>query len=166
MDKFEEYKLFVEDTGRFTERRQTVTNIYVAVNSIILSAIALLVKDAGLAPFWRSFVVILVLMAGIIICLQWDRLILKYKRLVGFRIDQLRAMEDHQDMAGCHRMYHAEDLLYPRDTHGNPIPGQGLNIYLRPRAMAPQGVPCRVRPFLPWVGDRPLFGPAQLDPVQ
>ena len=39
MDKFEEYKLFVEDTARFTDRRQTVSNIYVAVNSIILSAI-------------------------------------------------------------------------------------------------------------------------------
>jgi len=38
MDKFEEYKLFVEDTARFTDRRQTVNNIYVAVNSIILGA--------------------------------------------------------------------------------------------------------------------------------
>jgi hypothetical protein len=46
-DVFEEYKLFVEDTARFTERRQTVNNTYVAVNSIILSAIALLVKDVS-----------------------------------------------------------------------------------------------------------------------
>ena len=48
VNKFEEYKLFVEDTARFTDRRQMVTNIYVAVNTILLSAVALLVKDAGL----------------------------------------------------------------------------------------------------------------------
>ena len=34
-DKFEEYKLFVDDTARFTERRQTVSNIYVGVNSLL-----------------------------------------------------------------------------------------------------------------------------------
>jgi hypothetical protein len=46
VDAFEEYKLFVEDTARFTDRRQTVTNICVTINSVLLSAVALLVKDA------------------------------------------------------------------------------------------------------------------------
>jgi hypothetical protein len=138
MNKFEEYKLFVEDTARFTDRRQTVTNIYVAVNSIILSGIAFLVKDAGYVPLWRAFVVMLVLVAGIFICLQWDRLIYKYKQLVGLRIDQLRKMEKLPEMASCHKMYHAEDKLYPRDENGNVIPGKGLNISDRER-------------WLPWV---------------
>jgi hypothetical protein len=35
-DKFEEYKLFIEDTARFSERRQTVTKTYITVNSAIL----------------------------------------------------------------------------------------------------------------------------------
>ena len=133
MNKFEEYKLFVEDAARFSERRQTVSNIYVAVNTIILSAIALLVKDAGLDPVWRAFVIVLVLAAGIVICLQWDRLIYKYKELVRFRIEQLRKIEEHPEMANSHRMYHAEDALYPRDAGGNPIPGQSLNISDRER---------------------------------
>lgn len=47
VDKFEEYKLFIEDTARFSERRQNVGSTYIAVNSIILSAIAFPVKDSG-----------------------------------------------------------------------------------------------------------------------
>lgn len=47
-DKFEEYKFFIDDTARFSERRQKVGSTYVAVNSIILSAIAFLVKDSEL----------------------------------------------------------------------------------------------------------------------
>ena len=34
-NKFEEYKLFVEDTARLSDRRQTISNIYVTVNSIL-----------------------------------------------------------------------------------------------------------------------------------
>jgi len=128
VDKFEEYKLFVEDTARFSERRQTVANIYVAVNSLLLSAIAFLVKDAGLVPVWRGYVSFLLLGAGIIICMQWYQLIIKYKELVRFRINQLREIENDPAMAGCHCMYHREDELYPRDEHDQPIPGQGLNI--------------------------------------
>ena len=128
MNKFDEYKLFVEDTARFSERRQTVTNIYVAVNSIILTGISFLVKDAGFIPLWRAFVVMLILTAGSFICLQWGRLINKYKLLVGFRIDQLRLMEEHPDMANSHKMYHAEDFLYPRDPQSQVISGKGLNI--------------------------------------
>ncbi|MCP4366804.1 MAG: hypothetical protein GY797_01630, partial [Deltaproteobacteria bacterium] len=54
MDKFDEYKLFVEDTGRFIANRQGVNNIYVAVNSIVLSASAFMVKDIDfLVARWR-----------------------------------------------------------------------------------------------------------------
>jgi ABC-type sugar transport system permease subunit len=132
-DRFEEYRLFVEDTARFTERRQTVNNTYVAVNSIILSAIALIVKDVSASNFWRALIVIPVLVAGIVICLQWTRLILKYKGLVGFRMEELRAIEDLDDMADSSKMYHAEDRLYPRDKQGNIIAGQGLNFSDRER---------------------------------
>ncbi len=133
MDKFEEYKLFVEDTARFSDRRQTVNNIYVVVNSIILSAMAFLVKDAGLDHLWRSIVIMLVMIVGIIICLQWDRLILRYKRLIGFRFDELRIMEDSPEMDKSHKMYHQEDKLFPRDSLGKIIPGEGLNISDRER---------------------------------
>ena len=71
ISKFEEYKLFAEDTARFSERRQKVGSTYVAVNSIILSAIALLMKDSGLTGRWQLLVVLPLLVAGITICLSW-----------------------------------------------------------------------------------------------
>jgi len=124
VDKFEEYKLFVEDTARFTDRRQTVTNIYVAVNTIMLSAVALLVTQAGLQRWLMAVAGFTVLAGGISVCLFWRQLIDKYKKLVALRIDELRKMEELPEMSGCQRMYHAEDRLYPRDAQGRGVPGR------------------------------------------
>ena len=127
-NKFEEYKLFVEDTARFSERRQKVSSTYVAVNSIIISAVALLVKDVGVGTPWQALVVMPVLVAGVVICLQWKQLILKYKMLVGLRLDELRIIEELPEMADSSKMYHVEDRLYPRDERGELKPGEGLNL--------------------------------------
>jgi len=127
VSKFEEYKLFVEDTARFTDRRQMVTNIYVAINTVLLSGVALLV-DGGLENWVMLLAAEAILAGGIAVCLFWRQLIHKYKALVGLRIRELRRMEEAPEMTGCHRMYHAEDELYPRDENGEMIKGQGLNI--------------------------------------
>lgn len=133
INKFEEYKLFIEDTARFSDRRQTVNNIYVAVNSIMLCAMAFFAKDARLDHYWQAFVIILVMIAGIVICLQWDRLIFTYKKLIKLRFEELRVMEKSPEMADSHKMYHQEDKLYPQDSHDKPILGKGLNISDRER---------------------------------
>jgi hypothetical protein len=127
-DKFEEYKLFIEDTARFSERRQKVGSTYVAVNSIILSAIAFLVKDSGFTGQWQLLVVLPLLVAGMTICLSWRQLILNYKKLVNLRIDRLRAMEELPEMEGSSQMYHAEDELYPRSGQGERKRRKGLNF--------------------------------------
>ncbi len=127
-DKFEEYKLFIEDTARFSERRQKVGSTYVAVNSIILSAIAFLVKDSGLTGRWQLLVVLPLLIAGMTICLSWRQLILNYKKLVNLRIDRLRAMEELPEMQSSSKMYHAEDELYPRSSQGERKRRRGLNF--------------------------------------
>ncbi len=128
VNRFEEYKLFVEDAARFTDRRQTANSLHIAANSAVLAAAAFLVKDAGLPPLWRVITVGLVLAAGVVVCLQWIGLINKYQKLVKLRIDQLRAMEETKEMAGCWQMYHKEDGLYPRDAKGELIPGKGLDM--------------------------------------
>ncbi|MGH9847893.1 MAG: RipA family octameric membrane protein [Blastocatellia bacterium] len=127
-NKFEEYKLFVEDTARFSERRQSVNNSYVTINSIILTALAFLVKDAGFDRPWQAFAVIPVSFAGAIICWRWMMVINNYKKLVDFRINQLRIIESDPDMAGCHRMYHAEDEIYPRNAGGKTITHKALSF--------------------------------------
>ena len=128
MDKFEEYKLFVEDSARFTERRQAISNTYVTVNSLLLAAIGLLIKELGGRGIWTLLLPLPLVVAGVAVSLWWRQLIHKYKALVGLRIEALREMEELPEMAGSVKMYHVEDKLYPRDAEGKMIPGEGLNI--------------------------------------
>lgn len=125
-EKFEEYKLFVDDTARLSERRQTASNIYVAVNSLLLAAIGLLIKDLDARGLCTLLLPLPLITAGIAVSLWWRQLIRKYKKLVGLRIDTLREMED--EMPESVKMYHVEDKLYPRDEDGEVIPGKGLNF--------------------------------------
>ena len=126
--KFDEYKMFIEDTARFTERRQNTSNLYITINSLVLTAIVFVVKDLEADPLSRLLLLLPVMAAGIIVSLWWRQLIRKYKELVGLRINMLRKMEDSSDLAGIERMYHAEDVLYPRDAQGNMIKGVMLNF--------------------------------------
>jgi hypothetical protein len=49
----EEYNLYVEDTSRLSDRRQMISNIYTTVNSILLVAVGLLIKDLRLGYNWK-----------------------------------------------------------------------------------------------------------------
>lgn len=126
IDEFEEYKFFVDDTSRFSERRQTISNIYMAVNSLLLAAIGLLIKDLTIQSSWNWILSIPLIIAGIAVSKWWSQLIIGYKKLIAFRIKVLRNMEDK--MPNSVKMYHQEDALYPLDENGDPIPGEGLNL--------------------------------------
>ncbi len=128
IEAFEEYKLFVQDTARLSDRRQTVTNTYVAVNSLLLGAISFLLRDAAKGQWWGLLLALPLLIAGIVISRFWGQFIYKYKTLIGLRLDTLRSMENQPEMSGSVRMYHVEDAIYPRDEDSQMIPGRGLNI--------------------------------------
>lgn len=126
--KFEEYKMFIEDTARFTERRQNTSNLYVTINSLVLTAIMFVGNDLEADSVSKLLLLLPVIAAGIAISSWWRQLIKKYKQLVGFRITRLREMEDHVDLEGIERMYHAEDELYPRHADGKIVIGVRLNF--------------------------------------
>ena len=126
--KFEEYKTFIDDTARFTERRQNISNLYVTINTLIFAVIAFLIKDIGLEQLWLILLPLPLIVAGVYVCHWWEQLIRKYKLLVGLRIDALREMEESAELAGLAKIYHLEDRLFPRDDEGNMIKGQGLNF--------------------------------------
>ncbi len=128
VNRFEEYKLFVQDTAKLSDRRQTVTNTYIAVNSLLLGAMSFLIKDAASGQWWGLILALPLMAGGAIVCVFWRQFLVKYKSLIGLRIDTLRDMEDLPEMEGSVRMYHVEDAIYPRDEEGNMIPGKGLNF--------------------------------------
>ena len=126
--KFDEYKTFVSDTARFTDRRQNTSNLYITVNSLLLTAIAFIVKDANLKDFWVLFFLIPLLIAGISVSLWWKQLLNKYKLLTRLRFRILREMEEQDGLEGIEGMYHREDILYPRHEDGSVKQGEGLNF--------------------------------------
>ena len=64
-DKYDEYKFLVEDTSRFTDRRQRASTLYTSVNSILLAAISLLVKDLDLLDALTAFAALVIVAAGV-----------------------------------------------------------------------------------------------------
>jgi len=126
---FDEYKFWVEDTSRFSERRTRVPSTYVTINSVILGAIAFLLKETKFVIGWEAAVIMPLLLAGIIACLAWSQNILNYKMLVNLRINRLRAMEELPEMEGRLKMYHAEDVLLPRTGQGERPKVAGLGLY-------------------------------------
>jgi hypothetical protein len=125
---FEEYALFIEDTARLQDRRQTVTNIYIAINTILLSAVGLLLSGEGPQDWIRFVGAVVISATGIAVCVFWQQLVTKYKDLIRIRFRELRLMEDLPAMKGCVQMYHKEDELYPVDEQGAAIQTKGLNF--------------------------------------
>ena len=124
IDKFDEYALIIEDTARFTERRQTISNNYVAINSLLLAGIGVLIKDVGMQGTWVLLLPLPLVAAGIAVSLWWRQLILRNKALVRLRMKVLHEMETR--LPGAEMIYHREDELYPRDEAGRAIPQKGL----------------------------------------
>lgn len=129
--KFDEYRLFIDDTARFSERRQNVGNTFVAVNSLLLTAIAFLVKDSGVRDYGLMVTILPIplVVAGVLVCIWWRQIILKYKELIRLRMRELQAMESLPEMHGCQEIYHKEnEELYKRNTAGVPLPLGRLNF--------------------------------------
>jgi hypothetical protein len=127
-DRFREYQHLVTDTGRITDRRQTNSNIFVAVNSLLLAAIGILIKDIGGASPWTLLLPLPLIAAGFVDALWWRQLIRQYRALIALRIETLRRIEEMPEMAQSVKIYHSEDQLYPRNADGGLIPGRGLNF--------------------------------------
>jgi len=114
--KFDEYRLFVEDTARFSERRQTVTNTYITVNGALIGLITFLVKDARLTNWWLVIAMLPLIVAGVAVCSFWYRLLATYRTLLDFRFEQLEEMERSEALQGCHGMYNLEAKRFYRQA--------------------------------------------------
>jgi len=122
----EEYKLFVEDTARLSERRQTAANTYVTVNGAVIGFITYLATGADLNNWWFSLAVLPIIIAGIMVCVFWRQSIQKYKALINLRFKVLREMEEKID--GSTMVFHREDELYPQHPADASQHNKGLNI--------------------------------------
>jgi hypothetical protein len=112
---FEQYQLIVEDTARLSDRRQTINNIYLSANSLLLGGIALLVQQSGVKNLADLPLIFLLVCAGMVLCFDWSRLIENYRKLLALRFNLLKKIEARSDFPAPIQTYTEEELLYPND---------------------------------------------------
>ena len=125
----ESYKLIAEDLGRIREQRTRSIGSYITINSVILAACALLIRESGFAiGFSLALLLGLLLAAGVIVSLQWRALIREYEILVRVRVGALERIEDRDEMEAIPKVFSetAEELT--QTSH----PWMAKFFYVRP----------------------------------
>jgi hypothetical protein len=112
---FEQYQLVVEDTARLTDRRQTINNIYLSANSLLLGGIAVLAQTSGIKNVADILLIFLLVCAGTVLCIDWSRLIESYRKLLALRFELLKKIESRPDFPAPVHIYTEEEVLYPSD---------------------------------------------------
>lgn len=126
----DQYEQVIEDTAKLTDRRQTVNNLYLSANSLLLGGIALLAQG-GITTIFSITLIVLISIVGGVLCFDWRRLIETYRRLVRLRVGILKEIEatDTFMAAGCVPVYHREDALYQRGKDGKTIDGEKKPVF-------------------------------------
>lgn len=107
-NKFDEYKFFTESTEHLSERRQEATKTYLSVNTAIFVIIAFLIKDTQLQDWWLIIALFPLTLTGIVSCWIWRKIISQYKKLIGWRYDELIKIEKSPIMNEAHHFYKKE----------------------------------------------------------
>jgi hypothetical protein len=79
---FDQFQLVLTHVEKLLDRRQSTTSFYLSVNTGILAAIGLLAKDAQLQEDWLTVSILLLLIAGLIVCWIWRSLLRQYEILL------------------------------------------------------------------------------------
>lgn len=126
----DQYEQVIEDTAKLSDRRQTVNNLYLSANSLLLGGIALLAQG-GIKTIFPVALIVLISVVGDVLCYDWRRLVETYRRLVGLRVTILKEIEttDTFKAAGCIPVYHREDALYQRDKDGKTVDGEKKPVF-------------------------------------
>lgn len=105
MNKSDEYKLFIEDTARFSDRRQAASRFLIAANGFLVAGIAALITNIDRDTWWLLLLLISLLSStGLAVSVIWLKLIRGYAKMIKFRVEQLQQIESQ--IADSHRMYY------------------------------------------------------------
>jgi hypothetical protein len=77
-----EFQFALTHVGKLLDRRQSTTSFYLSVNTAILATTGFLLKDAGLTGGRLAASVVLLLVAGLIVCWIWRSLLRQYEILL------------------------------------------------------------------------------------
>ncbi len=89
----EEYKAVLDNTAKLSDRRQTTNDVFVGLNSLILTALGFFFISTPLTNWWATSVFAIIAVFMSVINGIWLRLNARYRDLVGIRINYLTALE-------------------------------------------------------------------------
>lgn len=89
-----QYRLFVETSEALVVRRQRVNTFFLSVNSLVLAAGGLLLRDGKLSNI-ESGALICLSLSGCVLCFVWWRLISSFRQLSKGIFDVIHALECH-----------------------------------------------------------------------
>jgi hypothetical protein len=112
---FRQYELIVKDTARLSDRRQTINNLYLSANSLLLGGSAILVQQGILNNGFPILLIFPLVLAGGFLCVDWWRLLRNYRKLLELRYVLLREIEARDDFPGPIATYVREEKLYSTD---------------------------------------------------
>ena len=76
----EQYRLFVETSERVVARRQTANTFFLSINSLLLVAVGILLREATGAVV-VAFGVAGLCLAGLFVCFAWRRMVASFRQL-------------------------------------------------------------------------------------
>ncbi|MFO1154827.1 MAG: hypothetical protein U1E42_14370 [Rhodospirillales bacterium] len=131
-DKYDEYKFFVGNTQHLDDRRQAATEMFLGVNTAIFALVGFLIKDAGVQGQFLALLVAPLFVLGVLVCILWVSVINRFKRLIGWRYEQLMTLE--RAIPESHQMYLKEWAAMLQQDAARKILGRSLLDWL-PRAI-------------------------------
>ena len=97
---FKEYQTVAEDTAKLSDRRQTVGDLFLGINSLFLAAIGFVAISGHLTSWWAVFICSAITIITLFINSIWFRLIGRYRNLINLRIHYLQALERQLQESG------------------------------------------------------------------
>lgn len=88
----EQYKLFVGTSESLVSRRQRVNTFFLSINSVILAATGLLMREKTANVIAGPLLIVLG-MSGILLCVAWRQMIVSFGQLNGGKFDVIHALE-------------------------------------------------------------------------
>ena len=87
-----QYRLLVETSEALVVRRQGVNTFFLSVNSLVLAASSVLLRDGTLSNL-ESFALICLSLGGCVLCFVWRSLIASFRQLSRGKFDVIHALE-------------------------------------------------------------------------
>jgi hypothetical protein len=90
---FQEYMLITNETGRLSDRRQTVNNFYIGLNALLLTAMGATFVSGGLKTWWAIIIFFTLPFFVSIFNMLWYTTLNRFQRLANLRYKYLRGIE-------------------------------------------------------------------------